>query len=287
MIMYYFKVEKLPILTSLATEFAVCDRWFSSVPGPTVPNRAFAQYGTSFGQVGMDIFFAKGPYRSIFERMITSGRTAKIYYQGAPSVTMENVALLKNSPQIFSTFDQFLADSRSGTLPDYSFVEPNYNDQSGENGEILATDQHPDHNVQSGESFIAAVYNAIRNNETQWRESLLVITYSNHGGLYDHVPPPASTPDGFVASAEQTGTGEPFAFDRLGLRVPAVIVSPYIPRGTVDHTLYDHASIPATVSKLFLKGSQVISPRERNANTLENNLTLAAPRKDTPIFKIQ
>jgi phospholipase C len=152
---------------------------------------------------------------------------------------------------------------------------------------LLASDDHPDHNVQAGELFIAQVYNAIRTNEALWRDSILLITYSNHGGIYDHVPPPAATPDGFVAQPNQTGTGRAFAFDRLGVRVPAVIVSPWIPRGTVDHTVYDHASIPATVSKLFLSGPQNISPRERSAQAFDRVLTLTAPRTDTdmPYFK--
>jgi phospholipase C len=288
-VMYYFKPEKLPVLTTLAREFAVCDRWFSSVPGPTIPNRAFAHYGTSFGQIGMNLFYVKEPYKSIFERMVETGHTAKIYYYDQLSSSMEVPNLLQHHPELFGTFDQFLTDAQRGTLPEYSFVEPNYSDHSGDNGAVLANDQHPDHNVRQGEILIASVYNAIRTNPSLWAESLLLITYSNHGGMYDHVPPPAATPDGFVAPADQTFTGESFAFDRLGVRVPAVIISPYIPKGTVDHTVYDHASILATVSKLFLSGSQTISPRERNAHTFERVLTLTAPRKDEdiPYFNIQ
>ena len=290
MIMYYFKPEKLPILTTLAKEFAVCDHWFASVPGPTIPNRAFAHYGTSFGQVGMgDVLYVKGPFKSIFERMVAGGRTAKIYYQDAQSFTPDIIPLLKSNPQLFGTFAQFLADSSSRSLPDYSFVEPSFTDHPSDKGEIVATDQHPDHNVQAGEYFIAQIYNAVFKNPMLAHESVLLITYSNHGGIYDHVPPPAATPDGFLAPPEQTGTGRPFAFDRLGVRVPAVIVSPYIAKGTVDHTVYEHASIPATVSKLFLSGQQVISPREGAAHTFENLLTLSKPRPDSemPFFQFQ
>jgi phospholipase C len=196
---------------------------------------------------------------------------------------------MQHHPQLFSTFKQFLVDAQTGLLPDYSFVEPNYNDHEGVEGEVLANDEHPDHNVREGERFIATVYDAIRNNEKLWRGSVLLITYSNHGGIYDHVPPPAATPDGFVAPPDQTGTGKAFSFDRLGVRVPAVIISPYIPKGTVDHTVYDHASIPATVSRLFLNGQQTVSPRERNAYTFDRVLTLPTPRldTDTPIFQFQ
>jgi phospholipase C len=286
-IMYYFRPDKLPVLANLAAQFAVCDHWFSSVPGPTVPNLAFADYGTSFGQVGMNGFFVREPYKSIFERMAENGRTAKIYRYEAASSTLEKVSLMQHHPELFATFEKFLADAKKGDLPDYSFVEPNYNDHQGPDGFIPANDEHPDHSVQMGEQFIAMVYNALRENETLWLGSVLVITYSNHGGIYDHVPPPVATPDGFVAPPDQTGTGRPFVFDRLGVRVPAVIVSPYIPKGTVDHTIYEHASIPATVSKLFLKGQQTVSPRERDANAFDRVLTLPTPRSDadTPIFK--
>ena len=288
-IMYYFKPDKLPVLTTLATEFAVCDRWFSSVPGPTIPNRAFAHYGTSFGQVGMNILQIGEPYKSIFERMVASGHTAKIYYYDQVSSTMEVASLLQHHPEVFGTYQQFLSDVKRNTLPEYSFVEPNYNDHDGDNGQVIANDDHPDHHVGEGERFIASVYNAISTNEDVWNTSILLITYSNHGGIYDHVPPPAATPDGFVASPDQTGTGKPFAFDRLGVRVPTVIVSPYIPKGTVDHTVYDHASIPATVSKLFLSGQQVISPREGAAHTFDRVLTLKTPRPDSemPFFHFQ
>lgn len=285
-IMYYFTPDQLPVLTTLATEFAVCDRWFSSVPGPSIPNRLFADYGTSFGQVGMEIPSVRPRYKSIYERLAEHGHTTKIYYYDTSSLLVTDAHFLKQHPEIFGTYETFLADAQSGTLPDYSLVEPNYNDHDSDQGEAIANDQHPDHNVQAGEVFIAQVYKAIRSNETLWRNSILLITYSSHGGIYDHVPPPAATPDGFVAQVDQTGTGRTFSFDRLGVRVPAVIVSPYIRRGTVDHTVYDHASIPATVSKLFLSGSESSSPRERNAQTFDRVLTLSAPRTDTPEFNL-
>src|SRR5713226_8626926 len=143
-IMYYFTPDKLPVLTTLATQFAVFNGWFSSIPGPTICNRAFAHYGTSFGQVGMDIFFWKGPYLSIYERVLLAQRTAKIYYYDQPSSTMEIVNLLRNQSRIFATFDQFVKDCKVGQLPDYCLVEPNYNDHDGDSGSETATDQHPD-----------------------------------------------------------------------------------------------------------------------------------------------
>src|ERR1700722_3266583 len=226
-IMNYFTPDKLPVLTTLATQFAVFNGWFSSIPGPTICNRAFAHYGTSFGQVGMDIFYILDPILSIYERMIQAGRTSKIYYYDQQSSTMEIVNLLKNQPQIFASYSQFVADCQNNLLPEYSLIEPCYSDHPGlGGGEILASDQHPDHNVQEGEKFIARVYNAIRTNEALWRSTALLLVYDEPGGIYDHVVPPHCTPDGYSAKPSDTGTGEAFNFDRLGIRVPAILVSP-------------------------------------------------------------
>jgi phospholipase C len=288
-ILYYFPPDKLPVLTTLATEFAVFNRWFSSIPGPTICNRAFAHYGTSFGQVSMDIFYVKELYKSIYERMIAANpaHTAKIYYFDQASSTMEVVNLLQHQPQLFGTYDQFLADCKSGTLPDYCFVEPNYNDHDGDTGELIASDQHPDHNVQQGEVFIASVYKAIKSNPTLWQNTALLIVYDEHGGIYDHVPPPACPPDGFVAQPNDTGTGMPFNFDRLGVRVPAILVSPWVPQGTVvDGRIFEHSSIPATVTKFFLGDYDQRSPREKAADTFLDLLSLSTMRTDAPDFDV-
>jgi len=268
-IMYYFKPEKLPVLTTLATEFALFNNWFSSIPGPTICNRAFAHYGTSFGQVGMNIFYIGKDIQSIYGRMIDAGKTAKIYYYDQKSSTMEIVNLLQHQPQVFGTFSQFIADCKSGQLPDYTFVEPAYNDHPGPGGgEILASDQHPTHNVREGERFIAMVYNAIRNNDTLFQSTALLVVYDEHGGIYDHVVPPACTPDCFTAQPGDTNTGMPFAFDRLGIRVPAILISPYIPKGTVvDGRIFEHASIPNTVTNYFLKGDAKRTDREKKSDT--------------------
>jgi phospholipase C len=286
-ILYYFTPDKLPVLTTLATEFAVFNGWFSSIPGPTICNRAFAHYGTSFGQVSMDIFYIKEPYKSIYERMLKAGRTAKLYYYDPASSTMEVVNLLQHEPQLFGTYRQFLEDCKRGTLPEYCFVEPNYSDHDSDSGEELANDQHPDHHVQAGELFIATVYNAIRQNPDLWKSTALLIVYDEHGGIYDHVPPPECTPDGYVASANDTGTGREFRFDRLGVRVPAILVSPWIPKGTVvSGRTFERASIPATATNFFLQNYEQRSVREKAADTFLDLLTLSKMRTDAPEFDI-
>ncbi|MGB8064382.1 MAG: alkaline phosphatase family protein [Candidatus Sulfotelmatobacter sp.] len=297
-ILYYFKQGDLPVLTTLAQEFAVFNRWFASIPGPTICNRAFAHYGTSFGRVDMNLLYINEPFKSIYDRLInaTPKHTSKLYYYDTASSTMEIVNLLQNQPELFGTYDQFLSDCENGTLPEYSFVEPNYSDHDTDTGEEVANDQHPDHNVQAGEAFIASVYNAIKGNADLWASTALLIVYDEHGGIFDHVPPPPCTSDQFAASANDTGTGQPFAFDRLGVRVPAILVSPWVPKGTVVSRVFDHASIPATVTKWFLGDYSPRSPRETSADVFiepnvapvdpaRNLLSLEVMRTDCPDFQ--
>ena len=286
-IMYYFSADKLPVLTSLATNFAVFNRWFASIPGPTICNRAFAHYGTSFGQVGMNVFYPQG--KSIYERLQDAGHTAKLYYFDQASSTMEVVNLLQHQPQLFGTYNQFLADCKSGTLSDYSFIEPNYTDHDNDDGEQLASDQHPDHNIQAGELYIASVYNAIVSNPALWASTALLVVYDEHGGIFDHVPPPACTPDGHSAGPADTGLSFSFNFDRLGVRVPAILISPWIPKGTVvgADRVFEHASIPATVSSHFIGNYTASTAREQSAQTFLDLLSLDTMRTDTVVFNTQ
>jgi phospholipase C len=296
LIMNYFPPAKLPVLTTLATQFALFNAWFASIPGPTLCNRAFAHYGTSFGEVSMNVVYLGKPYPSIYQRMIDAKHTAKIYYYDIASSSLEVVNLVKDEPKAFGTYDQFLSDCDSGNLPEYSFIEPNYTDHDSDNGEEVASDQHPDHDVQAGEVFIATIYNAIRQNQELWESTALLLVYDEHGGIYDHVIPPACMPDGFAASGDATGTGRPFNFDRLGVRVPAVLISPWITKGTVvtgpagtvpDGRTFEHASIPNTVTNFFLGSFDNRSPREKVADTFLDLLTLDAPRTDAPVFQVQ
>jgi phospholipase C len=293
-IMNYFATDKLIVLHTLARNFAIFNGWFASIPGPTSCNHAFAEYGTSFGDVGS----LPGPhvktFASIYERMLKAGRSTKSYFYDRFSSTMGVAELLLIQPQIFGTYQQFLTDCKSGSLPDYSFVAPNYAHHRGaDGGEELASDQHPDHDVQAGEVFIASIYNAIRQNPDLWKSTALLVVYDEHGGIYDHVPPPACTPDGFTSSANDTGIGRPFSFDRLGVRVPAILISPWIAKRTVvagpednaNGRVFEHASIPATVTKHFIGTYHARSPREKAAQTFLDLVGDAMrPDLDCPVF---
>src|ERR1700722_1172919 len=279
-IMNCFSPDNLPVLTYLAQQYAVCDRWFSSLPGPTVPNRLFAHFGTSFGKVDNSMKFGDNG-KSIYSRLFNAGRSPKIYYFDEQSASVGFTFMLQNQPQTMGTYKDFLSDAATGNLPDYSFIEPNYSDHDN----LLASDQHPDHNVISGENFIADVYNHIRQSPL-WDNTLLLIVYDEHGGTYDHVLPPKIQPDG---TPDQVSG---FQFDRLGIRVPAIFVSPWIEPGTIIHTQYEHASIPATVASFFIADAaqRNLTVREQRANLFtqdQNLLTLAAARQDSFYFQPQ
>jgi phospholipase C len=279
-IMNCFDPNNLQVLTYLAEQYAVCDRWFSSLPGPTVPNRMFAHFGTSFGHVDNAMKIGDNG-KSIYSRLMNAGRSAKIYFFDEQSASIGITFMLQNQPQTLGTYQDFLDDCENGNLPDYSFIEPNYSDH----GNLLASDQHPDHNVIAGENFIADVYNHVRKSPL-WENTLLIICYDEHGGTYDHVSPPKITPDG------TTDPVSGFQFDRLGIRVPAVFISPWIDSGTPIHTQYEHASIPATVASFFIADptQRNLTPRESRAKlfTADPNLfMLTTARTDSFYFTME
>jgi phospholipase C len=175
----------------------------------------------------------------------------------------------------FHFYEQFQADAKSGTLPAYSFIEPRYFSDLA-----LPNDQHPPHIVTLGEQLIADVYNQLRNGPG-WTKTLLIRTYDEHGGCYDHVPPPGAIPP------ESPIDGQAFRFDRYGVRVPAVIVSPFVQQGTVlrppASVPFDHTSILATLRKRFSLGSP-LTARDASAPDISGALTLPNPTNLGPLL---
>jgi phospholipase C len=274
-VMKCFSPQTLPNLTYLAKNYAVCDRWFSSVPGPTLPNRSFAHAATSLGSAVGPPFL--GNLHTIYAALNQQQVTAKIYYEDF-TMALTFKELLGNQTEYFGLYDDFLnACKDPQALPNYCFIEPRYNaDDTG--GAHEPADQHPDHDVRDGEALIHDVYMALTGNPDLWQKTMLLIVYDEHGGLFDHVAPPAcQNPDGLNSAAPA------FDFTRLGVRVPAVIASPYIKPGTVigtaDNTFYDHASIIATARKLFLPDWQntSLTNRDKNAATFDQVLNLQTP----------
>jgi phospholipase C len=273
-VMKCFDPKKVPVISTLAQQYALCTRWFSSVPGPTLPNRAYAHGATSVGHVDMTVNWWKET-KTIYELLVAHNRTAKIYYTDSTIALTYGGMLAAQDRYFVPDFHAFYDDCKNNNLPDYCFLEPRYNATTGSNP-AAATDQHPDHDVSEGEDVILQVYNGIRSNPDTWNSTLLVIVYDEHGGLFDHVPPPATaSPDGIDSASP------PFGFDRLGVRVPAVLVSPYIEQGTIITDVFDHSSLAATARKVFIGAGwedTFLTQRDKAASTFEGVLTLAAPR---------
>jgi phospholipase C len=275
-IMKCFAPSKIPIVSRLAQEYAVCDNWFSSLPGPTLPNRSFIHAATSIGRLDMTPLWLNET-RTVYELLQDNGVDAKIFYHDS-TMAMTFRRLMKNQNKFFGLFDDFLRACKNNTLPPYSFIEPRYFSTNTEG----ANDQHPDHDVSLGETLIEDVYKAISGNPDLWASTLFCICYDEHGGLYDHVPPPKTVnPDGMNC------TKPPFDFTRLGVRTPAILISPFIAQGTIDSTLYDHTSVIATARKLFLADpvNNFLTLRDKQANSFEGILNLTTAR--TPIADLR
>jgi len=290
-VMHYFTDQQLPVLWSLAKAFAVCDDWHASAPCQTWPNRFFAHTGTALGYVDNHAFKIPFEAPSLFRRLEDAGRDWRVYFHDMPqSILIRDVWLYALSH--YRLFSQFLADAHAGALPAYSFIEPQYFTNLFTNQ--IANDQHPPHNVLYGEQLIAQVYNALRSNPGIWKSTLLIITCDEHGGCYDHVVPPKALPPEVPAPGAALNNAFDFTFDAYGVRVPAVIVSPWIPPGTKlrapgwagghpDPKLppFDHTSIIKTVREIFGLGAK-LTDRDDVAPSLVPFLSLAAPNNDGP-----
>jgi phospholipase C len=234
-VMKYFADGELPALHALAKNFAVCDRWFSSLPGPTWPNRLFVHSGTSLGRVLMpngilDSNLHWYDQTTLYDRLNEKKISWRIYYGDIPQSLILVHQLEPENAACYAKLFRFFQDAGgdADAFPQYCFIEPPFYDPG-------AADDHPPHDVMQGERLVMDVYNAIRRNEALWKSSLLVVLYDEHGGFYDHVAPPdkAIPPDHHV---------EEYTFDRLGVRVPAILVSPFVKPGVI-HAVFDHTSL--------------------------------------------
>jgi phospholipase C len=305
---------QVPVLSRLALDFAVCDQWFCSVPGETWPNRNFLHAATSDNET--DIEIRAYTNRTIFELLEDNGATWRIYYDDTPQVWA--FPALWDTPGRHKNWyptERFAEHVAAGDLPSYSFIEPNHRpplhvlDQEPlfGAGPDISDNQHPENNLVSdqaydtfdaaadtdfarGESLIAFVYETLRANPELFTRTVLLITYDEHGGLFDHVPPPSGVP----APGRGRGPGarilhaiwhrqaSSFDFTLLGPRVPAVVVSPLIDPGTVDHRVHDHASVPATLRALFAPHASPLTRRDAWAPAFHDLAARETPRTDLP-----
>lgn len=279
-----FAPEQLPVLNALAGEFAVFDHWYASMPGPTWPNRLFLHAGSSGGldhspttaEVVLWETLAgfSFPNGTIFDLMNRQNVRWRLYAGDAFPMTAALKGIQLTLVRPFGEFEQDVARADYGVA--YTFIEPSYNVLNDYRG---STSQHPLDDAARGEALIRTIYQAIRNSPL-WDSSLLVITWDEHGGFYDHaVPGAAKAPGDGQAGGDHNQFG--FTFDRYGGRVPAVAISPWIARNVIDHRVYDHTSILATLENLF--GMPALTERDASANNLTTLLTLAKPRGDAPL----
>lgn len=282
MVMQSFRPARLPALASLAREFAVVNFWHASMPGPTWPNRFFVHAATSGGLSDSpneaDILAGYTfPSGTVYQRLEAAGKSWRIYHDGLPQSA--GIASLRTEfLDIFTTkFREmrfFEDDLRAGTLPEYVFIEPHYD--TGHQF-VGGNSMHPLNDVRKGEQLINQVYQAIRASRF-WANTLLIVTFDEHGGFFDHVPPPAAAPPG--GDQRYADPANHFAFDRLGVRVPAIVVSAFTQKSTVigssPQDSYDHTSILATVEKRF--ALTPITRRDAAARTLDGALNLSGPR---------
>lgn len=361
MIMESYTPAQLPVLNGLAAHYAVCDRWFCSVPSQTNPNRAFSLCGTSMGlvdngylesdprrvkvegllgdKIGDDRFDAPTIWNALYAGGFEAPSDWKIFWQSAiiPEKIHDHLDLLeiavgsdgaaylgelssgqldscyvhrlfprlKDIPGVddhFAKVDEFHRLARAGKLPRFSYIEPRWNIQETavsedlkETVEVLFTqtgnDYHPPGNVAVGEEFLREVYLSLIANPAAWDKTLLIVTTDEAVGQFDHVlPPPAIPPWGDRTPQKgrdlQIDAQYGFNCDRYGARVPTLLVSPYIQKGTVFRAAgpqpYDHTSLIATVLRWLGLGDDLgtFGERTKTAPTFEGVLTLEQPRTD-------
>lgn len=296
-----FTAAQVPAISSLAKEFAVCDSWFSSLPGPTWPNRFFLHAATSGGLdnspgTGSVIASQLDGYNfsngTIYDALDSKELNWRIYHGDAfPQVAalagMDLATMVSN----YHGLDDFAADLQNSDFDAaYTFIEPDYGHLFTHSGNFqCGNSQHPLDDVTRGDALIKYVYEAIRGSP-HWESSLLVVTYDEHGGFYDHVAPPGATAPGDIEDPDNNKHG--FLFDQLGVRVPAIVISPLIPAlhpkgardqncNLIDHTRYDHGSLLATIEEIF--GLSPLTNRDATANRFSHLLSLAVPRTDASL----
>ena len=287
-----FDYTSAPIINTLGMEYAIFDSWFCSIPGPTDPNRQFAMSGTSDGTI-TNFNGTLYTQQSYFDYLRENGHTFAGYYQDDLWALGYFEDLLKpiNFQHVKQLEPNFYDDVEAGTLPEFTWLQPRSSAHVGK----LPTWQHPDASVQEGERLIKDVYEALRASP-KWNETLFIITYDEHGGFYDHVVPPHG--DGVVPNPDGKSAPNGYNFNSLGVRIPTVAISPWIPKGTIISTntfpnerptgtsAFESTSLLATSNILLgLNNATTLSSRMSWANTFSGLFSpefsgLTEPRTD-------
>jgi phospholipase C len=276
--MGYWTGDDLPFTYSLARVFPIGDRWFSSVLGQTFPNRRYLIAGTSAGMTDdggtSDLSLVAPAAGTVFNLLDRYGISWENYVASYPGgATPELFPLNDAVPEALhhKAFAEFFTDAAAGTLPAFSFLDPDYGTQSQENPQ----------NIVVGEALLAQVVHAVGASPL-WPRTLFAAMYDEHGGYYDHVPPPPAIPPDGIPPIVQPGESVYDGFARYGFRVPSVVVSPYAKRDHVSHVVYDHTSVLAMVERKW--NLPALTYRDANANDLTGFLDLSALAARKPTF---
>jgi len=282
--------NNVPVITTLASEFANMDAMHSAVPGPTFPNRLFTLSGTSWGfSTNDDLQTLLGwPQNPIFYSLDQANISWRVYFHDVATTWvlnyMRTTTALQNHREYISDFAK---DVANGDLPAFTWIDCAY---LAIPGLYNASDQHPSHDVAEGERLMKNVYETLRASSL-WNDTILIITYDEGGGFYDHVAPPVTNiPNPDNITCKDCGK-TPYNFTRLGIRVPTIVISPWIEANTLisnppDNTrYYELSSIPATVHNVF-NLSSYLTLRDQSAyplNSIWENTPLTEPRTDCPM----
>jgi phospholipase C len=264
--MGYWTAEDIPFYYGLAQTFPLASRWFGSTLCQTYPNRRFLMAATAAGIVSTSTHALSAPpppNGNIFDRLDAHGISWRNYYSDLPSVAILINYALQNSDKLVR-IPQFFDDAAAGTLPAVSLVDPLYNSGGSE--------ENPD-DIRVGEQFAAQVINAVMSGPG-WPKTLLVWLYDEHGGYYDHVPPPRAIAPDDIPPDLAPGDA-PGGYDRYGFRVPAVVVSPYARRNYISHTVRDHTAILKFIEHKWNIGA--LTFRDANADDLFDFLDFTGP----------
>jgi phospholipase C len=266
----YYDQTDLPFYYDLAKHFAIADRYFCSLLSSTYPNRFYLLAGTSAGHIHNDTGPGGFRQRSIFDALDENNISWKIYYTDAPFAIFLQV---KNRVQNQAFITEFATDAAAGRLPQVTFIDPAFTPLLGPE-----TDEHPPSNIQVGQQFVAQVINAVVDSPV-WSSTALFLTYDEHGGFFDHVPPPSACVPDDIAPKLDPGDLDA-QFDRYGFRVPFVLVSPYARPGYVSHKVYDHTSILRFIETRF--DLPALTNRDANADPLLDLFDFAHPALINP-----
>ena len=297
--MGYYTPEVLPFAYSLAAQFTIADRWFCSVPGPTYPNRRFLMAGTAYGgtvTAAGTLLDPPPPHGTIFDRLSDYNINWCDYFSDLPMTSVIPSIVLKH-PDHHAPIAKFFHDCQAGTLPAVSFIDPRVGVLSSIGRPLQSlpsvvkdalnvlgadfadsapaeTEEDPQ-DMYWGEAWAAKVVQAVLDSKT-WARTLLIYTYDEHGGYYDHVPPPAAIPPDGIPPTLQAGD-PPGGYDLYGPRVPAIVVSPYSQAGVVTSIEHDHTSVLATIEAKW--NLPALTARDANANDVMDFLDVdQAPR---------